>query len=542
MDRAVRLREQFIAALRNARTGQRELLARLLATNADTTFGREHGFAQVRDLREYRRAVPIRPYAAFRPLVDRALAGERNVLTAADPVLYFATAGTTGAPKRVPVVREAFNHLTNNQVVYWGCLADRHPAVAERDDAVVMLHLAPRPFTELSATGVPILNPTHIPAERNGIMPYARAPWFPPPAELGDAERLYFFLRHTIEHDLRGFACLHPSRMPGFAARLAHDAPRLVQELHDGTVCGVREGAPNPTRAAELERLAGGGALVPRDVWPNLEFIACWYGGSFKLYAPSIVEAYGARLVAHMSASSEAGHITLPIDGEPMDGPLTVHANFYEFIPVDDSVEDATSPEHLARCNEATLTCDELELGGRYELVLTSPSGLYRYAPGDRFEVQGFVHGVPRIGFIGRGGIVDMTGEKISEQHVQAAIDGVLGELGLAAACATCCAVFGTSAHYVFVFEPRGAWPAAARDQLAGKLDGELRRMNSRYELKRSFGDLAPPRVELAASGAFERHRQQRIAAGAPATQLKDKLLHADPLVLSALLGESHVS
>lgn len=525
IQRANAQRAQFLEALRNARDVQRDLLAKILARNADTVFGREHGFGKIRDLREYRDAVPLRSYADLRPYIDRAIAGERSVLTAADPVLYFSTAGTTGAPKRVPVTREAFNHLTNNQLVYWASLAQRYPVILERADTVVMLHLAPRPFAELSPTGVPILNPTHIPCEGNGVMPYAQAPWFPPPPEMTDAERLYFFLRRTVEHRLAGFVCLHPSRMAGYAARLAAEVPRLVQELRDGTVCGLRAGDPNPERAAELEQLACNGPVTPRQVWPDLQFIASWYGGSFNLYRQSIAESYGAELIPHMSASSEAGHITLPIDGEPIDGPLTIHANYYEFIPVGSDGRDAVSFE-------------ELELGARYELVLTTPSGLYRYAPGDQFEVQGFTEGVPRIGFVGRGGVVDMTGEKLSEQHVQAAIERALAEVGLSASCATCCAVFGTNAHYVFVFEQVGSWPPGACDKLAARLDRELRHMNSRFELKRSFGDLAPPRVELAAPGAFERYRQVLIARGAPATQLKDKLLHADPEVLSRLTTE----
>ena len=530
MNRAFEHNERFLGILRDARDEQRELLQRVVAANADTAFGRAHGFARIRDLHDYRRAVPLRAYDQLRPYIDRSFAGERGVLTAADPVLFFATTGTTGAPKRVPVTREAFFHLARNQLIYWASLAERHPVILERDDTIVMLHLAPRPFEERSPTGVPVLNPTHMPVSGKAALPFARAPWFPPPAELNDADRLYFFLRGTVEHSLAGFVCLHPSRLMGFAARLVQEAPRLIRELHDGG---------NPTRAREIEDLARTGALTPRTVWPDLQFVACWYGGSFSTYAPHIAESYGAALVPHMSASSEAGHITLPIDGAPMDGPLTVHANHYEFIPVgDDDDDDPTDEAYLQRHTEATVTFEALELGRCYELVLTSPSGLYRYASGDRFEVQGFVHGVPRLGFVGRGGVVDMTGEKISEQHVQAAIDRTLSALSLATAGATCCAVFGTSAHYAFVFEPSGGWTAALAPRLAESLDAELRRLNSRYELKRGFGDLGPPRICIAPPGAFERHRAGQIARGAPATQLKDKLLHTDPAVLTALISD----
>lgn len=535
LDRARGETARFLDGLRRGREVQRDLLHRIIATNANTAFGRDHGFASIATLDDYRRAVPLRSYEALRPYIDRAFAGAAQVLTAADPVLYFATTGTTGAPKRVPVTREAFAITTNNLLVYWAALGERYPRVLERDDAVVMLHLAPKPYGELSPTGVPVVNPTHVPSPGKGAFPYSWAPWFPPPPELSDAERLYFFLRSAVEHPLVGFLCLHPSRMHGFAARLAQDAPRLVQELHDGTVCGTRTGDANPTRARELEALLRAGPIEPRHVWPQLEFVACWYGGSFPMYRPGIEQKYGAPAIPQMSASSEAGQLTLPIDGEPMDGPLTVHANHYEFIPVSDEAEDATSPEHLARWSEATLPFEALELGRSYELVFTSPAGLYRYASGDRFQVLGFVHGVPRLGFVGRGGIVDMTGEKVSEQHVQTAIDRTLAALGVTTVNATCCAVLAEPAHYVFVFEPAAPWDAAQQQRAASTLDTELRALNSRYELKRGFGDLAAAQVRIAPRGAFDKYRASLIARGAPGSQLKDKVLQTDPAVLARL-------
>ena len=42
-----------------------------------------------------------------------------------------------------------------------------------------------------------------------------------------------------------------------------------------------------------------------------------------------------------------------------------------------------------------TLLIDEVEVGGRYELVLTTCSGLYRYRNGDVIQIVGFHENCP---------------------------------------------------------------------------------------------------------------------------------------------------
>ena len=49
--------------------------------------------------------------------------------------------------------------------------------------------------------------------------------------------------------------------------------------------------------------------------------------------------------------------------------------------------------------NPATLLIDEVKQGQSYELVLTTPGGLYRYRNGDVVEVVGFHEKCPVIQF-----------------------------------------------------------------------------------------------------------------------------------------------
>src|ERR1700761_3351758 len=84
---------------------QRALLDTLISRNRDTAFGKEHGFAAIRGIEDYRRQVPIRHWSEISPYIDRVVKGEHDTLTRDPPVLYHWTSGTTGTPKMIPFTR-----------------------------------------------------------------------------------------------------------------------------------------------------------------------------------------------------------------------------------------------------------------------------------------------------------------------------------------------------------------------------------------------------------------------------------------------------
>jgi len=525
--RALATRARFAAALADARGEQARQLRSILDENRDTSFGREHGFASIRTATEYRRAVPTRTFDELAPWVRRQLDGEHGVLTASPPVLYFSTTGTTGTPKHVPVTREFLRRWTDNLLVYWANVIERFPRVLERDDAVLMLHLAPRPFARYSAGKIPIHVSTEMPTlAKGGGFPFSRAPWFPPPAELSDAERLRYLVRASIEHPLAGIVCLHSSRLQATLSLLSQQAPSLIADVHDGTLGGARFGEPNPTRARELEALLGSDRFVPRHIWPSLEFVSSWIGASFDLYRPEIERTFTSTIVPQMTVSSEVGHMTMPMGTDVADGPLTVHTNYYEFRAADDD-------------GDATLGFDELEVGGVYEIVVSTCAGLYRYRCGDQFRVSGRVHDVPTLDFVGRAGVSDLAGEKITEQHVNAALRDAGSELAVANG--TLVATWGQPARYVAVVEPRRAWSQEEHARFTGRFEAALRKQAPRYDLKRGFGDLGHVEVRVVTRGSFDRHRARRVQAGLPGGQVKDKVLHFhyESAVLDALAEAS---
>jgi len=83
---------------------QKQVLPRLLADYARTTYGVEHSAAMVASTEDYRHAFPVATYDDFKPLIERVMAGEVDILLAEEPIGWAITRGTTsGESKFIPM-------------------------------------------------------------------------------------------------------------------------------------------------------------------------------------------------------------------------------------------------------------------------------------------------------------------------------------------------------------------------------------------------------------------------------------------------------
>jgi len=79
------------------------------------------------------------------------------------------------------------------------------------------------------------------------------------------------------------------------------------------------------------------------------------------------------------------------------------------------------------------LVASELENGKSYELIVTTQSGLLRYATGDRVRIETVFCGHPSIRFVGRSKTSDLRGEKLHEEFVGEVVSRCFDKLGVAA-------------------------------------------------------------------------------------------------------------
>ncbi|MGP4029212.1 GH3 family domain-containing protein [Actinomadura sp. 3N407] len=520
----------FLGSLGDPRGAQSAVLDEILKAGAGTAFGREHGLDSVRDADGFRRAVPIRGHEEFGPWLDRIHAGERRVLTSEDPIAFFASSGTTGAEKTIPVtggfLRRCFLPF---YFAGFAQLVEHHPDLPARDDAVLNLWQDPHSPTGRTSAGRPHLGPSQLDygkvGEELAVGLGNRAPWSRLPDRFGGNgpwERTYLRIRLAAEHDVRGVIAVNPA----IAAALPHQLrlwwPRLVREIRDGTLGGAPFRPPAPERADALERRAERrGRPAPEAVWPRLELLLTWNTYVARLYLPSLREEYGARIAVRPAPiGSSEGPLAIPAADRPAGGPLAVTSCFYEFVPADEEIDP----------RGATLLAHELEEGREYHVILTHLGGLYRCALRDIVRVTGFAAATPVVEYSCRKGLVSVAGERLRESHVLRAMADACAAAGgairnLAYRARPGDGVPGHEAAVAFD-EPR---PEGRLRAFGDALDAALAREAPAYAGARRAGGLAAPLVRPVPPDAFLREWRRRVEGGERPPRVKDRVFQDDP-------------
>jgi hypothetical protein len=100
--------EQFLRpwheSVADPAAAQEKVLRQLLEAYGHTGYGIERGAGQVADVEEYRAAFPVTTYEELKPLIDRVMGGEEDLLLGEPPVGWAITRGTTkGESKFIPM-------------------------------------------------------------------------------------------------------------------------------------------------------------------------------------------------------------------------------------------------------------------------------------------------------------------------------------------------------------------------------------------------------------------------------------------------------
>ncbi|HEU4728922.1 MAG TPA: GH3 auxin-responsive promoter family protein [Kofleriaceae bacterium] len=520
---AVSYLDRFLAALDHAATLQRDLLYRCITANQDTEFGRAHRFGRIRDLDAFKRRIPIRDYAAYRPWLDRLTTASPGVLTAEAPAVFLNSSGTTSAPKRLPGTR---TFLAESYLPFVAAAEERlrraDPSFLE-DDAVLNFRFDVRAGAESNATGglsqvdfgrlLPEAPPTGL---------GQKAPWAMLPASIDrHVDRLYCRLRLAAEHDVRLIIGVNPAILAAVPALLARFGPLIADEIRAGTMLGAPARPPAPARADQLDALLRRhGALAPHEVWPRLRMLHGWTTGVASLYIDDVRAAFGPDVVLTSAAlGATEAPISLPVDDHPTAGLLTISSAYYEFAPAEDELS-ADSP---------TLAYDQLAPDRAYHVIATQCGGLYRYAIGDVVRVLEYVRGVPRVEYAGRRAAAVVAGARVPEVEILAAFRDTVRARGLRVQNFTSIVV---DTRCVLVVDPVERWPADVESQVIDDFDDRLGARVPAYRRARQHAAAARPALHLVEPGGFMRRWIDRVERGERPAQVKDRIYTADPASL----------
>lgn len=93
---------------------QQQWFQRLINGGRNTLFGRDHHFADIATIEDFRQAVPVRDYEDLKPYIEQILKGQTDVLWKGKPLYFAKTSGTTSGTKYIPITQESIpNHINS---------------------------------------------------------------------------------------------------------------------------------------------------------------------------------------------------------------------------------------------------------------------------------------------------------------------------------------------------------------------------------------------------------------------------------------------
>jgi hypothetical protein len=535
-NRARLLAQEFLRKASEADRIQRDRLLEFVRRHAESDFGREHGFSTIRSTAEFRRQVPIRDYDGHEPYLERVRNGEPQALfgPGTEIFMFAMTSGTTARPKTIPVTRESLKAYRDGWRI-WGILAfDSHEDMI-KDGMRPIVQLASDWRESTTPSGIPCGAITGLTAAMQH--PLIRLNYCMPPAasRIKDVESKYYVaLRLSAYRNVGALIAANPSTLLGIARLGDREKETLIRDLFDGGIASkwlipedvrrslrIRSGIPRRRAARRLEAIAEqNGRLLPRDLWPDLQFLANWTGGTMGAYLGQYPEVFGEVPIRDPGLIASEGRMTIPVDDHSPAGLLDYAHSYFEFIP--EEAEDAEQPE--------TVEAADLIEGRRYFILLTNASGLYRYQIRDLVQCVGFEGKAPKLVFLNKGShISSLTGEKLSEFQVVAAMKELQKETSLTFKSFLMLPGWGDPPNYSLLLEEDDLEGSISPEALAILLDRELCRQNVEYENKRETLRLGPVQVRRVVPGSWTAFRSRRLAStGGTLEQYKQPCLLSD--------------
>lgn len=437
-------REASLRGPRAVEEAQRRVLARLLKAARATEVGHMHGFVSMRSYDDFAAGVPLVDYVAIRPMVERMVKGERDVLWPGRCRRFAQSSGTSdGKSKYIPVTGDS--------------LRLNHYAGAS---AVVSNYLNLYPDSRLFSGKSFILGGSFA----NEV------------AELPKGVKVGDLSAHLIE-DINPLANLVrvPSKRVALMADWRNKLPALVEASLRCDITNI-SGVPSWFLTVLREVVARAGATSIHEVWPNLEVF--FHGGiafgPYRSQYAAITDPGRMRYLETYNASE--GFFAVQDLREPGSMRLLVDKGvFYEFMPLDrDGGEGEPVPAW------------KVETGSTYALAITAPNGLWRYRIGDTVTIKDV--DPLRIAIAGRTrSFINAFGEEVMVHNTDAAIEAACNATGAQILNYTVAPVFAEGrrhGHHQWLVE----WSKEPRDKAAFEalLDRELQNVNSDYQAKRS--------------------------------------------------------
>ncbi len=467
------------------------------------------GMADKNSAKDFRQVMPLTTYADYAGLLEN----KPDDILGRPIVAWARTSGRGGQAKWAPYTHEAYHQLGVSSVASHILSAARSRGdINVRPNDIVALNLPARPLL-------------------SGIAIWAVAELFDfrflPPLE--ESERLGFqeritkvFQQAMVEGmDILGSMTIVLVKMGEQFEKGANQKRKFSLQMLDPRLL-IRY-----AQARGRARSEGRDYLLPRDLW-QLRGLMC--GGTDTSQYREQVKRYWGIYPHESYACTEVGFIaTQAWNHEEMS--FIPSSAFFEFIPEEDWAAERLEGKKPSR----TLLLNELEVGKRYEVVVSSYYGgpFLRYRMHDLIEISALrddARGikVPQFHFAGRSGdFIDLSGFAglVDEKQINIAIK----DAGVTPVDWVVCKEQREqeSALHLYVEMKPGELPALTETQIRDSVHRQLKLVNTDYGNIETMLGFVPLTVSILPVGAFDRYTQYQVAHGADLAHLKP--MHIQP-------------
>jgi len=509
---------------KQSRKAQEAVLRDILTISKDTEFGRKYQFERIlssvndfslMDL--YEEFVPVSQYEDLYPYIERHKNGEENILFPGKPKMYATTSGTTNEPKWIPITEKYYHEVYNRMSPIWlySFIAKRKHAF---DGSIVsnvgkaIQGAAPDGTVYGSIAGV----------TQRDCPPFIKA-MFASPSDIFRIEdykaRYYAIMRMGIERDVHLVIGGNPSTFIEMQNNVDEFLGEYIKDIEQGTLSQlfhipeeVRQAVkpylkPNPKRANALREMKKNyPRLLPKHYWPNLQVLNVWKSGNSAVYFEKIKDFFPETCYfmeqGYFSPECRPGVV---IDPDTDSTVIFPHKNYFEFVREKDIDKKKPKFFHL----------DELKVGERYCIYVTTYSGLYRYNLNDLVEVTGFYEQTPMVRFVQKvNGIISMSGEKLNENQFISVVRQVEIEFSKKLLFFIGFASIKESRYHIYYEFQDDNIPDDLVTRFTARVDAILKSKNMEYADKRELGRVDAPIGHLLQIHAFEIFKSRIIDQG----------------------------
>lgn len=489
---------------RNAAGIQLAQLRNLLRSAQHTDFGTKHDFAKLVDLPHaemlaaYRQAVPVADWYAFKDSIARMREGaEPDVLWPGLVQDFAQTSGTTAGDKFIPVSQAM---LKSNFLASLDIFSNLHRIGVSLPSLCAGKSLFLGGTTKLDTSPKGIRT-----GDLSGIVtPLIK--W--PISEIYLPGPEVALLSHW------------PTKIEAMAKLCMNQDVRMVSGMCSWALVLF-------DRMMQLAREQGRKVDTLRDLWPNLTVFV--HGGvKYAPFDPRIRQAWsgspeGEDLPRRLELypASEGFIAMQDTRGDPGLRLLSDIGNFYEFVPLD----------QIDQPNPPAFTCDQVQKGVRYVVVMSTCAGLWRYIIGDvvefdsipaPFAYEGNLDSFapPRLRIVGRHRhFINAFGENLIVEHIENAVAAAAKASNLIIGEFTAAPIYPTPttrAGLELAVELDNAHPPDAQlDAFRDAFDDSLKAQNVDYTTKRTDGlGMGQPTLTPLRLGTFHQWMNSRGKLG----------------------------